>query len=146
MRWLTNWLRPARRPRPVRPRRRPLEFERLEDRTVPSLVAVGVGPGQAPVVKAYDSQTGARVLSRTAPADVTGDGKAARITGACLGGGPDTKVIVGTLGTPVYSLFAFNMNFTGGVFVAAGDLAADGTADLVGGAGPNGGSNLETYR
>jgi hypothetical protein len=42
----------------------------------------------------------------------------------------------------IQSFFAFSANFTGGVFVAAGDINGDGCADIVAGAGAGGGPQV----
>jgi len=45
----------------------------------------------------------------------------------------------------LYSFFAFNPAFTGGVDVAVGDVNADGFADIVTGAGAGGGPNVRVF-
>ncbi|MCI0358132.1 MAG: VCBS repeat-containing protein, partial [Planctomycetaceae bacterium] len=67
--------------------------------------------------------------------DVNGDGLADIITGAGPGAGPHVKVFDGRTGAELRSFFAYGPNFTGGVFVAAGDVNNDGRADIITGAG-----------
>ena len=41
--------------------------------------------------------------------------------------------------------FAYDSRFTGGVYVAAGDINGDGKADIVTGAGPGGGPHVKVF-
>src|SRR5207244_1471724 len=96
--------------------------------------AVGATAGAAPEVKVYDATTGAikfdflaysadfRGGVRVAAGDVNGDGTDDIITGAGPGGGPHVKVFSGVDGSLLLSFFAYDARFSGGVFVAAGDL------------------------
>jgi hypothetical protein len=74
---------------------------------------------------------GSGVTVRVAAADVTGDGVADFVGGAGPGGGPRVAVIDGATGERVADWFAFEGTFTGGIFVAAGDLDGDGKAEVV---------------
>jgi hypothetical protein len=77
------------------------------------------------------------------------------VTGAGPGGGPHVKVIDGTKLNQLQGngeiadtallgqFFAYNPQFAGGVFVAAGDLNGDGTPDIVTGAGAGGGPHVK---
>jgi hypothetical protein len=75
---------------------------------------------------------------RVATADVTGDGVDDMIVGAGPGGGPRIKVLDGVTGQVVRDFFSFESNFTGGVFVAGGDVTGDGFADIAVAAGSTG--------
>ena len=79
----------------------------------------------------------------TALTDLTGDGVLDLIAGVASGGAPHVKVIDGATGGEVYSFFAFDPSFTGGIFVAAGDVTGDGTPDILVGAGPGGGPHVK---
>src|SRR5688572_19737338 len=89
--------------KPVRPkRRRALNFERLEDRSL--MAAQGFAGG------AYVAASGS--------ADPNND---LLVTGAESGGGPHVRSFDIASGAPEASLFAFDPRFTGGVRVAVGD-------------------------
>ena len=82
---------------------------------------------------------------RTATADVTGDGIDDIITAAGNTGGPHVKVFDGANLNLVYSFLAYGANFTGGVYVAGGDINNDGFADIITGAGQGGGPHVEVF-
>jgi IPT/TIG domain/FG-GAP-like repeat/FG-GAP repeat len=83
---------------------------------------------------------------RVAAGDVNGDGRADIITGAGAGGGPHVRVFDGTNSTNVLQSFmAYDVNFRGGVFVAAGDMNGDGKADIITGAGAGGGPHVKVF-
>lgn len=123
-------------------------------------VITAPGPGASPDVHVYDGVTGnlLRQFFAVDPAfqgglylasgDVNGDGFADIVTGAAEGGGPNVAILDGKTtasGQPIVPLtdfFPFDSHFTGGVRVAAGDVNADGHADLICAAGPGGGPNV----
>lgn len=85
-----------------------------------------------------------------ASGDVTGDGVPDLVTGAGATGGPHVVVWDGvslTLNspTPKASFFAYSPSFLGGVSVATGDLAGDGTMEIITGAGIGGGPQVNVY-
>lgn len=84
---------------------------------------------------------------RVAIGDVNGDGYADLITGTGVGGGPHIKVFDLRGGQPVTiaSFFAFEPTFMGGVYVATGDINADGYADVIVGAGQTGGPRVKVF-
>jgi hypothetical protein len=69
--------------------------------------------------------------------DVTGDGRKDLVVGSGAGAEPYVKVFDAATGAIVHNFLAYPVEFRGGVFVAAGDLNADGRADIV--TGPNSG-------
>jgi hypothetical protein len=123
------------------------------------LVATGPdGPG-GPEVKVFDAVSGAKLDDflaydphftggvRVAVADVTGDGMPDIITAPGPGGGPDIRVFNVSSGTPtlVEEFMAYDPRFTGGVFVAAGDLTGDGRAEIVTGPDQGGGPDMRIF-
>ena len=123
----------------------------------PNFTATGVDYGGGSVVQinytngtnlsffAYSSAYTGGV--RVALGDVNGDGYADLITGTGVGGGPHIKVFDLRGGQPVTiaSFFAFEPTFMGGVYVATGDINADGYADIIIGAGQTGGPRVKVF-
>jgi hypothetical protein len=113
-------------------------------------VIVGADAGGGPQVDVFSGKDGSLLAVfnafaptfaggvRVAAGDVNGDGKADIITGAGTGGGPQVRVFSGADLTVLQNYYAFPATFTGGVFVAAGDINGDGRADVIVGAGPGG--------
>jgi len=87
--------------------------------------------------------------------NVNGDSDVDVITATGAGGGPHIKVIDGAKlgqlqangeiadGALIGSFFAYSPAFTGGVNIAVADVNADGTADIITGAGPGGGPQVK---
>ncbi len=118
-------------------------------------LAVGTDAGAQPHVKVFLTLDGALVEVasfyafgegfrggvRLAAGDVNGDGTPDLIVGAGAGAGPSVAVfdgldlLRGEARRLVNDFFAYAADFTGGVFVAAGDVDRDGFADIVTGAG-----------
>ena len=108
---------------------------------------VGAGAGGGPHVKLLRAD-GTQLLSFYAfdPAfrggvsvafvDVNNDGVKELMVAAGPGGGPHVKV-VSTTGVVLRSFYAFEQSYTGGVFIAGGDLGGDGRQEIIVSRGAN---------
>jgi hypothetical protein len=112
----------------------------------PANVKVFDGTNQAVLHSfvAYDAQFTGGVF--VASGDVNGDGRADIVTGAGAGGPPHVKVFSGATGAEMNSFFAFDVTFTGGVRVAAGDVNSDGAPDIIAGTGPGAPAEILAFR
>jgi hypothetical protein len=103
--------------------------------------AVGSGAGGPQAVRFFNANGTERFITaafpgspggvRTATGDFNGDG----VTDVVIGTGPGSvtgvAVLDGATGNELFRTQPFESQFTGGVYVAAGDLSGDGTPDLV---------------
>lgn len=144
-------------------RGRRLQLERLEAREVPAtaLYATGAGPGGGPhvIVRNAADQIVAQFMAfdstfhggvRVATGDVNNDGTADVVVGAGPGMEPRVRVLSGAAllagqFVDLKSFDAYQSDFTGGVFVAAGDVNGDGFADIITGAGAGGTPHVRVF-
>ncbi len=120
-------------------------------------VITGAGPGGGPHVRAFDGTDRSSLASffaydpafrggvAVAAGDVNGNGSLEIITGAGPGGGPHVRAFTVDPVVSVVSFFAYDPNFRGGVFVAAGDVTGNGRHEIVTGAGPGGGPHVRVF-
>lgn len=87
-----------------------------------------------------------RVPASVAWGDVTGDGRADLIVGAGKDGQPYVGVFDGATRANELIFLAYNSAFKGGVRVAVGDVDGDGKPELITGAGPRGGPQVNVYK
>ncbi|MBX9579612.1 MAG: Ig-like domain-containing protein [Gemmataceae bacterium] len=158
----------------LRPRPR-LGAERLEDRVVPAFtggvyvaagdvdgdgvgdIVTGPGIGGEPVVRVVGGRDGRDLPGATpyersftggvqvAAGDTDRDGAADLVVGTGVGGGPRVQVLGGRDRRVLSDFFAYEDSFRGGVQVAAGDVDADGYADIVTGTSVGGGPRVRVF-
>jgi hypothetical protein len=115
-------------------------FARVNQNEV-SRFAVGPGAGGTGTARVFNAdQSEAFALDvfagftggvRVAAADFNGDGVADLAVGTGPGMATLVRVIDGKTQAELFSIQPFEASFTGGVFVAAGDVTGDGKADLI---------------
>lgn len=82
---------------------------------------------------------------RVAAGDVNGDGTPDILVGAGVGGSPVYSVFDGVTGGLIRQGMAFAPEFTGGIYIAAGDVDGDGFADVILGAGRAGNPHVKVF-
>jgi hypothetical protein len=83
---------------------------------------------------------------RTAAGDFTGDGVADLVVGTGPGGPTHVKVINGATQAEIFSVDPFEAAFTGGVYLAVGDITGDGVADLAISPDEGGGPRVRAFK
>lgn len=119
-------------------------------------LVTGTGRGAGPQVRIYTAS--GRLLNpgffaydpkfrggvNVAIGDLNYDGRSEIITGSGFGGGPQVRVF-NLRGKAIGGFFAYDKKFRGGVMVAAGDINADGRAEIVTAPGPGGGPQIRIF-
>ena len=121
-------------------------------------IICGADEGGLPVVRVFDGATGRRLTEfaayepqfrggvRVAVGDVNGDGTPDIITAPGPGRPTLIRVFDGRNASNVLSQFdAYELAFMGGAFVSAADFTGDGRAEVVTGAGVNGGPHVRVF-
>jgi hypothetical protein len=124
-------------------------------------VITAQGPGGTNGVRVFNGETGEALKGTlggftgmptskadglwVAAGDVTGDGKADIIVGSDGDGTPRARVFSGANGALVRNEDLSGLNLTGGVRVAAGDVNADGKADVIVASGPGGPGRVAAF-
>jgi hypothetical protein len=83
---------------------------------------------------------------RVAVGDVTGDGVANIVTAPGPGMAGLVRVFDTRTGMILAEFIPFEVTFTGGVYIAVGDVTGDGIADIIVGAGDGGGPRVRVFR
>ena len=132
-----------------------IRFEETEG--LRSFFAVGADAGGGPRVRVIDPNDQKVLFDqfvydasfrggvRVATGDVTGDGIADLVVAAGVGGGPHVQIFDGLTFQSVGSFFAYEPTFTGGLFLAVGDVTGDGIAEIITGTGNGGGPLVRVF-
>jgi len=127
----------------------------------PAQIITGPGPGRVAEVRVFDGDGTPRVNFQVYPAgfqggvrvaacDFDGDGRAEVVSVAGPGGGPHVRVMqfdaAGTFVADLASFFAYDLGFTGGLFVACGDIDGDGNPEIILGVDAGGGPHVRILR
>ncbi|OWK40870.1 Ig-like domain repeat protein [Fimbriiglobus ruber] len=97
------------------------------------------------VFKTFNPFPGTTGGIRTAVGDFNGDGTPDVVVGTGPGAVAEVEILDGKTGAVLFDVKPF-ADFTGGVYVAAGDITGDGKADLVITPDTSGGPRVEVYR
>ena len=121
------------------------------------IVVAGADAGGGPVVQVYDAVSQTLKMSfyafdpsftggvRVAQGDLNGDGVPDIIAVPGPGGPPEVRAFDGVTGDLLFAFDAYEVSFTGGMYVALGDLNADGVPDIITGTDVGGGPRVQVF-
>jgi uncharacterized repeat protein (TIGR01451 family) len=120
------------------------------------IYAVGADAGGTPLVTVYNGVNHALIAFnafplgfkggvRVAVGDLNGNGVNDVVAAAGPGAGPEVNVYDGTTFQLIGAFYAFVPSFTGGLYVAVGDVFGQGYADIIVGADKGGLSMVEIF-
>jgi hypothetical protein len=120
-------------------------------------IITGAGAGGGPHVRVFSGANDQQLFGffafdfnftggvSVAAGDINGDGRADIVTGAGPGGGPEVRIFSGADASLLQDYFAYDPSFTGGVSVATGTFMIGCTTDVITGAGPGGGPQINVF-
>jgi protocatechuate 3,4-dioxygenase beta subunit len=120
-------------------------------------IIVGAEIGGGPRVRAFDGVSGAELMNffafdsnqrggvRVAAADFNNDGRADIVATTGVGVATRVRVINAATMATLADFAPYEAGYTGGVFVAAGDVTGDGTPDIVVGSDQGGGPRVQLF-
>ncbi|MFO0936003.1 MAG: FG-GAP-like repeat-containing protein [Gemmataceae bacterium] len=121
-----------------------------------TVAVVGAASGALPIITGHDAsgrvtfteQVFASSMTagvRVAVGDFNADGTLDVAVGTGVGVATRVRVIDGKTGSELFAISPFESQFTGGVYLAAGDITGDGRADLAIAAGTGGGPRVRVF-
>src|SRR5207253_6347067 len=82
---------------------------------------------------------------RVATGNFTGGASPDIVVAPGAGGGPNVRIFNGDTGAVIADFFAYDPSFSGGLYVAVGDINGDGVPDVITGADAGGGPHVQVF-